>query len=171
MGTRLYRSRRDRMLAGVAGGLAELWGADASLIRIIWALLVIATGGLALVVYIVMAVVVPDEDEAYPGGVPGRIVTSDPGSLAPSRTAGGGLSAGVLVGGFLILLGGFFLIREFLPRIDFDWFWPLALVALGVVLIVSAMGRGRRRLMPPPPSTTPPALPPPPPGPEEPPAP
>ena len=39
MGTRLYRSRDDRMLAGVAGGLAELWDADPSLVRIVWALL------------------------------------------------------------------------------------------------------------------------------------
>ena len=41
MGTRLYRSRDDRVLAGVAGGLAELWGADPSVVRIVWALLVI----------------------------------------------------------------------------------------------------------------------------------
>ena len=168
MGTRLYRSRRDRMLAGVAGGLAEVWGADPSLVRIIWALLVFATGGIALVVYIVMAVVVPDEDEVYPSGVPGRTAPAEPGVLRPFRTSGGGLSAGVLVGGFLILLGGFFLIREFLPRIDFDWFWPLILVALGVVLLVSAMGRGPRGAEPPPPpppaaSEPPPPLPPPPP--------
>ena len=40
MGTRLYRSRDDRMLAGVAGGLAEIWDADPSLVRILWAILV-----------------------------------------------------------------------------------------------------------------------------------
>jgi phage shock protein C len=57
---RLYRSRDDRMLAGVAGGLAELWDADPALIRIVWALLVIFTGGVALLVYIVMAIVVPE---------------------------------------------------------------------------------------------------------------
>lgn len=42
---RLYRSRHDRMLAGVAGGLAEMWGADPSLVRVIWALLVVFSGG------------------------------------------------------------------------------------------------------------------------------
>jgi phage shock protein PspC (stress-responsive transcriptional regulator) len=149
MGTRLYRSRRDRMLAGVAGGLAETWGADPALVRIIWALLVVLTGGIALVVYIVMAVVVPDEEEVYPGGVPARSVDGRPDVLPPSARDGR-LSPGVLVGGFLVLLGGFFLIREFFPRIDFDWLWPLALVALGVVLIASAMGRGRRGATSPP---------------------
>ena len=34
MNTRLFRSRDDRMIAGVAGGLAELWDADPSLIRL-----------------------------------------------------------------------------------------------------------------------------------------
>ena len=63
---RLYRSRDDRMLAGVAGGLADMWGADPSLVRVIWALLVIFTGGVALLVYIVMAIVVPEEDLVPP---------------------------------------------------------------------------------------------------------
>ncbi len=62
MNGHLFRSRDDRMLAGVAGGLAELWDADPSLVRIVWALLIPLTGGVALVVYIVMAIVVPEED-------------------------------------------------------------------------------------------------------------
>ena len=65
MSTRLYRSRRDRMLAGVAGGLAEIWGADPALVRIIWALLVVFTGGIALLIYIVMAIVIPDEEDVF----------------------------------------------------------------------------------------------------------
>jgi phage shock protein C len=172
MADRLYRSRDDRMLAGVAGGLAEMWDADPALIRIIWALLVIFTGGVALLVYIVMAIVVPEADEVYPAQAAS---TGDPGATAhvdaplptgsgwatppptsrdaraemraARRAAGrerGGMSGGVLLGGFLVLLGLFFLAREYLPNIDFDWFWPLVLVALGAVLLVSALGRGPR---------------------------
>ena len=47
------------MIAGVAGGVAEHLDADPSLIRIVWAVLIFLTGGLALLVYIVMAIVVP----------------------------------------------------------------------------------------------------------------
>ena len=54
------------------------------------------------------------------------------------------MSPGLLFGGFLILLGAFFLVREFLPQIDFDWFWPLILVLLGLLLVLTAMGRGPR---------------------------
>lgn len=164
MPDRLYRSRDDRMLAGVAGGLAEMWGADPSLVRVIWALLVIFTGGIALVVYIVMAIVVPEEDELYappqpaataggPDAPEGSMALADPRATRAEARAvrraaraerGGGMSPGLLFGGFLVLLGLFFLVREYLPQIDFDWFWPLALVALGIVLVVSAMG-GRPR--------------------------
>ena len=57
----------SRSVAGVAGGLAEIWDIDPSLLRILWAVLILFTGGVALVVYIVMAVVVPDEYMMYRG--------------------------------------------------------------------------------------------------------
>src|SRR4051812_50145387 len=56
---RLYRSRDDRMIAGVAGGVAEHLDADPSIIRIVWAVLIFLTGGLGLLGFIVMAFVVP----------------------------------------------------------------------------------------------------------------
>jgi|SRR5687768_8937616 phage shock protein C len=152
---RLYRSRHDRMLAGVAGGLAEIWGADPSLVRVIWALLVIFTGGIALLVYIVMALVVPEEPLDFEGPLvaPGEAPTPEAKAaalaahearVAERRAVGGergGFPASVVIGGFLIILGGFFLAREFLPSIDFDWFWPLVLVGLGVLLVVTSMRR------------------------------
>jgi phage shock protein C len=61
MEDRLYRSRSDRMITGVAGGLAERYDMDPSLVRIIWALLILVTGGLFFLLYIVMAIVVPEE--------------------------------------------------------------------------------------------------------------
>ena len=155
MSDRLYRSRRDRMLAGVAGGLAEMWGADPSLVRIIWAVLVLLTGGLALVVYIVMAIVVPEGDpapwpssadggEAADGGpAPSGAGWANPGArpIRPART--GPSSVPIVLGGFLILLGAFFLVREYLPQVDFDWFWPAMLIVLGVIILYGAIGRDR----------------------------
>ncbi|MFK3935966.1 PspC domain-containing protein [Alkalihalobacillus sp. NPDC078783] len=62
---KLYRSQNDRKLAGVCGGLAEQYNFDVSLLRIIWALLVIFTSGTALLIYIIMALVVPNEEEMF----------------------------------------------------------------------------------------------------------
>jgi phage shock protein C len=56
---RLYRSPSDRVIAGVAGGLATWLNIDPSLIRIAWVLLAIFSGGIFLLVYFVMMIVVP----------------------------------------------------------------------------------------------------------------
>lgn len=60
MTKRLYRSRKERMIAGVCGGLAEYFDVDPTIIRLVAVLLALA-GGPGLVVYIVMAIVVPEE--------------------------------------------------------------------------------------------------------------
>jgi phage shock protein PspC (stress-responsive transcriptional regulator) len=49
MNRRLYRSRTDTILGGVAAGLARYLNADPALVRIAWAILVPLTGGAALV--------------------------------------------------------------------------------------------------------------------------
>ena len=59
MNRRLYRSRTDTILGGVAAGLASYLNADPALVRIAWAILVPLTGGAALIAYIVGWIVVP----------------------------------------------------------------------------------------------------------------
>ena len=58
---RLYRSRSDRVVSGVCGGLAEFFGLDATLVRLAFVLGTILGVGSVLVVYIVMMFVVPEE--------------------------------------------------------------------------------------------------------------
>jgi phage shock protein C len=60
MGKRLYRSRTDRMLFGVCGGLGSYFEIDPVIVRIIFILLV-AAGGTGILAYIIMAIVVPQE--------------------------------------------------------------------------------------------------------------
>ena len=46
-----------------------------------------------------------------------------------------------MFGVILVSVGVYFLAREWLPQLDFDWFWPLILVGIGVVLLVSSLTR------------------------------
>lgn len=55
---KLYQSIKDKMIAGVCGGLAEYFGVDSTWIRLIF-LLCLLLGGSALLVYIVMWIVIP----------------------------------------------------------------------------------------------------------------
>lgn len=58
----LRRSRDDRMLAGVCGGLAASLGADAALLRVLVVALTLITGGAAAVVYAAAWMLAPEDD-------------------------------------------------------------------------------------------------------------
>jgi len=58
---RLLRSKKDRMLAGICGGMAEYFNIDVSLIRIGWVLLGLITRGLAVLAYVVLIFIIPEE--------------------------------------------------------------------------------------------------------------
>ena len=57
---KLYRSKSDRVLAGVCGGLAQYFNLDATLIRVLFVLLAVL-GGAGLVLYVAMWVIVPNQ--------------------------------------------------------------------------------------------------------------
>ncbi len=62
---RLARSSRERMCAGVAGGMAEYFEIDPSLMRLIWVAAAVVSGGLAIPVYILLWIILP-RDEGVP---------------------------------------------------------------------------------------------------------
>jgi phage shock protein C len=65
---RLYRTR-DRRLAGVAGGMAEYIDIDPTIVRILWVLAGFASAGLAILAYVLLAIVIPESPwSAAPAG-------------------------------------------------------------------------------------------------------
>ncbi len=63
---KLMRSRGNRMVCGVCGGIGEYLNIDPTLVRLIWLLCSLASCGTGLIIYIVAAVVMP-EDDGYAG--------------------------------------------------------------------------------------------------------
>ncbi len=59
---RLYRSTEDQTIAGVCGGIADYLGVDPTLVRILWVIFSMA-GGPGVILYIIMAMIVPEEPE------------------------------------------------------------------------------------------------------------
>ena len=88
MNNRLYRSLDDRVLAGVAGGMAETYDMDPALVRLVWALVIVFTGGAFLIIYVIMALVVPVRPVGWSaanvaGGEPGSLGYQDPAGATP----------------------------------------------------------------------------------------
>ncbi len=59
MPAKLRKSRKDKMLAGVCGGLAEYLGWDPTIVRILFIILAFSYG-FAVLLYFILAVVMPD---------------------------------------------------------------------------------------------------------------
>ena len=57
---KLYKSNNNKMIAGVCGGVAEYFGWDPTIVRLVWAALAIGGGG-GLLAYIIAAVIMPEE--------------------------------------------------------------------------------------------------------------
>jgi len=139
MNRRLYRCRHDRRLAGVAGGLAEYFALDPTLVRVLF-FLSIFLGGMGLLLYIGMAIIVPLEPASADAGDAAvdalvtpeghRHVTHDHGRWA------------TFVGVVLILFGTLALIDRYLPMLDVKHVLvPAAAIAIGALLIVNAVRR------------------------------
>ena len=61
---KLYRSKSDRKLAGVCGGVAEYLGIDPTVVRAVWAIVSVFIP-VGILAYVVCAVIIPEEPEDY----------------------------------------------------------------------------------------------------------
>src|SRR5688572_29318715 len=167
MNRRLFRSPDDRVLAGVAGGMAETYDLDPALVRVGWALLIIVSGGVFLLLYIVMALVVPLRPAGIgwaaamaggpsaPMGMDGAPGPGGGGSMPPAGPPSGApdwshhhgrrndTNGALVIGLILVVAGAFFLARQFIPALNWSLVWPVIAIGGGLLLIVLALGRGK----------------------------
>jgi phage shock protein C len=140
---RLYRSRTDRMVSGVCGGLAQYFEIDVTLVRLVFLLLLVFGGG-GFLIYIVLAIIVPEEGS--PAGTPQEVMQNNVQDFADrakelgqgfgsGSTAAGNRQGALLVGGVLVAVGLLFLVQNLL-HINFSQFWPLLLIVIGIALLV-----------------------------------
>ena len=60
-GKRLFRSKKNRMIAGVCGGIGEYSNTDPTLIRLLWALITLFTMGTGIIAYIIAWIIIPEK--------------------------------------------------------------------------------------------------------------
>ena len=155
MGKRLYRSRSDRMIAGVCGGLGEYLSVDPVWIRLFFVLLLFASG-LGFWAYLILWIIVPEEGRT--AVAPGETVQANVQEMADrAREFGEGIQRGlqggrssseagptsgpIIVGVAFILLGAFLLLNQFnlFGWLRWDVLWPSLIVLAGVALLISRL--------------------------------
>ncbi|MGZ3756430.1 MAG: PspC domain-containing protein [Mucilaginibacter sp.] len=152
MEKKLYRDEYHKKIAGVCAGLAEYFNVDVTLIRVLFVLTLILKGG-GVIVYIVLWIVLPVKNYLYNNPIvdykvppspfgstpPFDMPSQNPGEpfvIPPVRHKSNGT---IIAGAILIVLGSFFLLDEFdiIPDWDFERLWPLILIAIGAVFMVT----------------------------------
>ncbi len=118
------RSRGERVIAGVCGGVGAYLGVDPVLLRIAFIILALANG-LGVIAYVVCWVAIPEERPDQPS-VPALEGRRETGRL--------------VLGGSLVVLGLVLLLDRLAPDLD-QLFWPVAVVAVGVAVMLFGLRR------------------------------
>ncbi len=160
---RLYRSTTSRVFGGVAGGIADYFDVDPIIIRMLFLVIALAGGG-GVLVYIILWIAIPPRPIMPPSFNMGGDTTAPPpppGSSEYSADSSQSYQAepmppfqlekeknnrGGLIGGLvLITLGSIFLADKLIPRIDFGDLWPIILVVVGAVLIITNFSEKKKQ--------------------------
>jgi phage shock protein C len=118
------RSRSERVIAGVCGGVGRYLGVDPVLLRIAFIILALANG-LGVIAYVVCWVAMPEARPDQPA-VPAPQGRRETGRL--------------VLGGSLVVLGLVLLLDRLAPDLD-ELFWPVAVVAVGVAVMLVGLRR------------------------------
>ena len=137
MTPRLMRSEKERILAGVCGGLAIYLGVDPVFVRLAF-LLLIPAGGIGLPLYLALTLIMPSETTV--GRPQGEIIEKNLENLGD--TVSGSVERlrqhpnGPTITASLLILLGFYFLAGNMGWFDLSFFWPVILILLGFILII-----------------------------------
>lgn len=145
-GRKLFRSKKDRFVAGVSGGLGEYFDIDPLVFRLVFILLTIFAGS-GVIIYIICWILMPEAGEKRSGEV-GESVKEGASKMAQEiKEKAGELEKdqkdkkGKMVGGLIILgIGLIFLFQNIMPQygLDFGKLWPLIIIVIAIGIIIDS---------------------------------
>ena len=138
MEKRLYKSRENRALCGVCGGIGEYFDIDPVIVRLLVVVFTLC-GGAGLIGYIIAAIIIPERDKlegsnAYNETYGGKEASEEGGSGEyPVKKSGrsGTLTLGII----MIALAAFIVLRSFVPWIPGEAVAAVILICAGVYFI------------------------------------
>jgi phage shock protein C len=141
MANKIYRSRNHKMIAGVAGGIAEYFDIDPVLVRAGLILSVLCWGG-GILLYFIFWIIIPFRTMEQVGvsadGIPiGK--ESDFIDINDELDIRHKEKRKTIFGILLIVLGAFMLLDNILPNFNFEDWWPILLIIIGIYFLVNAL--------------------------------
>jgi len=131
---KLYRARTGKVLGGVSGGLGDYLNIDKVVIRILFILLAVF-GGSGVLVYIILWIAIPEQStiDYYRAKEAPDVddMSIDPNDQAADKK----LNSSMVIGLIMVAVGLLFLVDGLLPIYRLWNFWPVILIAAGVLLI------------------------------------
>ena len=143
----LYRSCKNRVLGGVAGGLGEYFEIDPSLVRLVFVLFMLA--GFGIIAYILAWLIIPldpscdskktgaDEIKDHAE----RVASDVKGAVKPDDMEKFTQNSRFWIGVVVLIFGLLFLFQTLIGINFWINFWPIVLVAVGVIIIAKSMER------------------------------
>jgi phage shock protein C len=159
MPTRLERSTTNKVVAGVCGGIGEYLQVDPTLVRVFFVVGTVVTGGLGLLGYIVLVVLLPLPGQPAPfvkttgvttstvDAATGDVSAEQTPQIAPAPAAPADPAAAernrAAFGVVLVALGVIFLFSNagVFRIVRWDLAWPLVLIAIGALLLAQRIRR------------------------------
>lgn len=147
MHKKIYRSHNEKMIAGIAGGLAEYFEIDPLFIRLAFIFLTIFHGA-GIILYIACLFIMPTRDGTDFREVNVETETFDVEDDYTQRTQSvkskHRFDFMTIVGVVLVLMGGLFLADNFIPHFRFHDIFPIILIIVGVLFLINSLHRSER---------------------------
>lgn len=128
MEKKLQRDTQHRVIGGVCAGLANYFGMDASLLRLLLAFMILFAGT-GFWLYIILWIVMPAAVSQPTSDTVDAVMTDTQQTPKPNKGS-------LVVGLILIGLGAIGLLHRFVPSFNWQMVWPVLLIALGLVLLI-----------------------------------
>lgn len=141
---KIVRPRQGRMLFGVAAGIANYFGIDPVIVRLIFVILAVS-GGAGVLIYIIGIFVIPEEpknSKENKGSEKNKEVKDRVQSVAEEikttvKDQSTVLRGEQVFGLILLFVGLIFLTQMFVPWLSFGKFWPMILIIIGLIMIAN----------------------------------
>jgi phage shock protein C len=128
---RLYRSKKDKVIAGVCGGIAEYFNVDPVWVRLI-AVLLALLNGVGIILYIIAWILVPKNP--VQGDTKQTVAEKTADKIAKKVEKKRG-KAGLILGLIFVLLGFGLLLKNLFTWFNFNYVWPVLVIILGLFFI------------------------------------